>query len=401
MMKKVFAILLILILSVSLFACSKTATPSTEPSTAPSAAPSTEPSAAPSTEPSAEASPSSILPAQGEIGFFKDAKDVASSHKTYKIGYFYLAQSALEAAHFEAMRNMQAVLNFECSDFSASSDPDTFLRNLEVASQDAYDGYVIEPDVTIFPRIVEVMDDLKIPYIFTVNSYRDENGGNMVPTIILDQYKNGNTQAQWFYDNYKTYWPDANPADIVLMSLEFSTNPDLDHRAAGVKDKFLELFPGAKVILGDIAGQTLNEQSAFDKSSAILSANPDVKYWAIFGTVENFGAGAARATETLDITDKSLIITSGANVLPKEWDAGYVGNWVASYAVYNYNYVVPALSGLMALIDGRATPDTLWAELKKPGDKAATYFAGDQMVTIDTYKTVQDEIAKAFGVETA
>jgi hypothetical protein len=31
----------------------------------------------------------------------------------------------------------------------------------------------------------------------------------------------------------------------------------------------------------------------------------------------------------------------------------------------------------------------LWAEMKKGTDKAATYFAGDQMVTIDTYKTVQ------------
>ena len=396
MMRKVIAILLTLILALSLFACSKTTTPSASPGTAPSATPSTEPSAAPSTEPSAETS--AAPSAAAKVGYFEDAKEVASKHDTYKIGFFYLAQAALETAHFDAMKSMQTVLNFTCKDYSANSDPDTFINNLTIASQDGYDGYVIEPDVTIFPRIVEVMDELKIPFIFTINSYRDDNGSNLIPTIVLNQYKNGNTQAQWFYDNYKTYWPNADPSDIVLLTLEFSTNSDLGDRIDGVKDKFQELFPGSKIIVGDIAGQPLNETSGFDKASAILSANPNIKYWLIDGCVENFGMGAARATETLGITDKTLIVTSGANVLPKEWDAGYNGNWVASYAVYNYNYIVPALSGLMALIDGRATQETLWAEIKEPTDKCAAYIAGDQMVTIDTYKSVEADIAKEYGV---
>ena len=296
------------------------------------------------------------------------------------------------------MKSMQKVLNFTCKDYSASSDADTFINNLTIAAQEKYDGYVIEPDVTIFPRITEVMGELKIPYIFTINSYRDANGGNLVPTIILNQHKNGNTQAQWFFDNYKKYWKDANAKDIALLTIEYSTNPDLIERINGVKDKFKELFPGNKIIVGDTAGSTLNEQTGFDKASAILSANPDVKYWFIDGCVENYGAGAARATETLGLTAKTLIVTSGANILPKEWDAGYKGNWVASYAVYNYNYIVPALSGLIALIDGRATQETLWPENKTPKDKCATYLAGDQMVTIDTYKTVQAKIAQEYGV---
>ncbi|SHH60750.1 ABC-type sugar transport system, substrate-binding protein, contains N-terminal xre family HTH domain [Sporobacter termitidis DSM 10068] len=389
-MKKAAAILLALILALSLFACS-----SSSPQTTPSA------STSPSSSPSAEASASPTAPTQGTVGYFDDAKTSAANRKTYKIGYFYLSTLALETAHFDAMKTMQTVLNFTCKDYSANNDDDTFVQNLEVASQEGYDGYVIEPDAVIFPRIVEIMAELKTPYVFTVNAYRDENGSNQVPTVILDQYKNGNTQVQWFFDNYKTYWKDANPADIALLTLEYSTNPDLIERMDGVKDKFKELFPGNEIIIGDLAGLTLNEQNAFDKASGILSGNPDVKYWFIDGSVENFGQGATRATETLDMTDKTMILTSGANILPKEWDAGYTGNWVASYAVYNYNYIVPALSGLIALIDGRATPETLWQENKQPGDKASTFFAGDQMVTVDTYKTVQDDIAKTYGVTSA
>lgn len=299
------------------------------------------------------------------------------------------------------MKNMSKVLNITCKDYGANNDDDTFIQNLQVASQDNYDGYVIEPDVVIFPRIVEVMDELKIPYVFTVNSYRDDSGSNLVPTVILDQEKNGITQADWFFDNYKNYWKDVDPSQIVLMTLEFSTNPDLVSRIKGVKDEFSKKFPGNKILVGDIAGQQLNEQSAYDKAAAIMSANPDVKYWFIDGCVENFGQGAARATESLGKTESSLIITSGANVLPKEWDAGYKGNWVASYAVYNYNYIVPALTGLIAIIDGRATQETVWADQKKPTDKCCALFAGDQMVTIDTYKTVQADIAKKYGVANA
>lgn len=384
-LKKAVAIVLALLMVFSLFACA----PKEEET------PSASPSSSPSTAASPSASPGSAI--AGTVGYITDEVD-HTARDAYTFAYFYYQASMLEKAHFEAMQNMQERLNIEVNDFSANDNADMFIQNMETASTQGYDGYIIEPYADIHERIYEVANELGIPYIYTVNALRDESGANLVPTIILDQYKNGETQAQWFFDHYKDYWQNAAPEDIVLMSLEYSTNPDLDERSAGVKDKFTELFPGNQIIVGDMAGQKLDAQVAYDQVSATLTANTDVKYWFIDGSVENFGQGAARAAEGLDKEDVILIVTSGANILPVEWDAGYEGSWVASYAVFNYNYVVPALCGLIALADGRATPETLWAEVRAPGDKATAFVAGDQMITIDTYKTVQSDIEKAFGI---
>jgi ABC-type sugar transport system substrate-binding protein len=392
--KKIVALLLALLMVFSLFACAKEeqAAPSASPSAASSPSPAETPSPTESTAPGG--SPGA---AAGAIGYITDEVD-HSARDTYKLAYFYYAALTLEKAHFDAMQKMQDRLNIEVTDFSANDNADMFIQNLETASTQGFDGYIIEPNADIHARIFEVATELEIPFIYTVNAYRDETGANLVPTIILDQYKNGNTQVQWFLDHFNDYWPTAEAKDIALMSLEFSSNPDLALRSAGVKDKFAELFPGNPSYVGDMAGQKIDAQIAYDQVAAILTAHPEVKYWFINGAIENFGQGAARAAEGLAKEDIILIVTSGANVLPLEWDAGYEGSWVASYAVFNYNYVVPALCGLIALIDGRATPETLWAEVRAPGDKATAYVAGDQMVTIDTYKTVMADIEKSFGI---
>ena len=395
-MKKVVAILLVLIITCSLIACNSSSNQSKE-STAPSSSASQESTAPESSAPTTEDAATEGSPAAGTVGYITDEVD-HFARDTYKIGYFYYAPMALEKLHYEAIKNMESVLNFECDEFSANEELELFLQNVEVASTQGYDGFIVEPRPEIFDSLYETLNEAGIPYIYTVNAYKDENGANLVPNIVLNQYKNGRTQTQWFHDHYQDYWGNIDASEIVLLSIEYSTNPDLDERAKGVRDEFTELFPGNEILIGDCAGSSLNEQVAYDKAAALISANPDVKYWFITGTIENFGQGAARAIEAAGKEDITLIVTSGANVLPVEWDAGYEGCWVASYAVYNYNYVVPALCGLIALMDGRATWDTLWAESRAPGDVCTAYIAGDQMVTVDTYKTVEADIAKQFGL---
>ena len=408
-MKKVLAIVLVLILICSIVACKATDNQTTDNATqnASTAPESTAPDAdSPSTEDTPteesatveETASAEVSTTSGTVGYITDDVD-HNARETYNIAYLYLDALTLEKAHFEAMQNMQERLNIEVTDLSASNDADRMITNIEVCAYNGYDGMVIEPNADIHPRIYEVAMETGLPFIYTVNAYRDENGANLVPVTVLDQYKNGQTQMQWMFDHYEDYWgEDVDTSKIVLLTLEFSTNPDLDTRSQGVKDKFAELLPGNEIIVGDVSQNGYSAQFAYDQCAALMSSHADIEYWWIAGATEDFGQGAARAVEAGGNEDITLIVTSGANVLPIEWDAGYNGCWVASYAVYNYNYVVPALCGLIALIDGRATFDTLWAETRKDGDIATAYIAGDQMVTVDTYKTVQEDIEKEFGI---
>jgi hypothetical protein len=108
--------------------------------------------------------------------------------------------------------------------------------------------------------------------------------------------------------------------------------------------------------------------------------------------------GVARAAESLGKENSVLITGSGSSVLPGEWDAGYEGCWVANFAVSNYQYAVPAICGVIAMIDGRATAETLWPEYKRPGDLAAQFVVGQDMITRENYKEYFSEIEKGFGL---
>ncbi len=401
-MKKTISIILALILVCSLVAC-KTNNEQAAESEAPSTSAASE-STAPETAEETDASPgeeeaAAETPAStGTVGYITDDVD-HNARDTYKIAYLYLDALTLEKAHFEAMTNMQERLNIEVTDFSAKNEADVMLTNIEVCAFNDFDGMVIEPNADIHQAIYDTAMETGLPFIYTVNAFRDENGANMVPVTVLNQYKNGNTQMEWMYEHYTDYWgDDIDTSKIALMTLEFSTNPDLKTRSQGVKDKFAEYFPDNEIIVGDVSQYGYSAQYAYDQCAALLAANADIEYWWIAGATEDFGQGGARAVEAAGREDSVLIVTSGANVLPIEWDAGYDGIWVASYAVYNYNYVVPALCGLVALIDGRATHETLWAEIRDPNDIATAYIAGDQMVTVDTYKTVQEDIKVEFGI---
>jgi hypothetical protein len=235
--KKAIAIVLVLILAVSLIAC-KTSGSQTEESSVPSPSPSAStapPSAAPATEdtaPEVSAPPQESTAPASTVGYITADVD-HFARDTYKLADFYYAPLTLEKLHFDAMKSMEPVLNIEMTEFSGNENADLYIQNFEIASQQDFDGFVIESYPDVFDRMYEVLNDLGIPYIYTVNAYRDANGANLVPTVVLDQYKNGNTQAQWFYDHYKDYWGNIDASKIVLLSLEYSkTRPHIAQQGA-------------------------------------------------------------------------------------------------------------------------------------------------------------------------
>ena len=338
--------------------------------------------------------------ASGHVGYFDDEVD-HFARDTYKIAYVIYQDSVMNTAHYTAMQSMEPVLNIEVTMFQATALADQFLTNLELVATQGYDGCVIEPYIDSAARIFELANELELKYVFIVNAYTDEEGHYLAPTVVLDQYKDGATQIEWLHENYKKYAPDMDTSKMALILLDYSANMALAQRCDGAKDKFVELYPDNKIFESDLVTAKLDMQSAYDQVAATLAANPDIEYWWISGCVEDLASGAATACEEYGLKGKALVTCSGANVLPGVWDSGYEGCWVSSYAVYNYNYVVPALCGVIALIDGRATWDTLWADQRREGDPYTGYVAGDQMIERDTYKDVEKNIMKEYGVTSA
>ncbi|MDR0812970.1 MAG: substrate-binding domain-containing protein, partial [Oscillospiraceae bacterium] len=271
-------------------------------------------------------------------------------------------------------------------------------QNIEIYADQGVDGFLIVIDPTASARIKEVLDGTGIPYVAMLNSVRDANGSEIVPCVGIEGKIAGEETVQWLFDNYKTYWGDVDASEIGLLDFNFSPNADFNDRYTGSKDKFLELIPNGKVFDADGVSGKLDEQTGYDLASAILATNPDVKYWFVAGCIELYSQGAARAVEALNIGDRVLITAVGSDVLPAEWDNGYDGSWVSCLALSNYQYTMPGISALIAQIDGKATPETLWQSRRAPGDAVTFYNVNYDLLTKDNYKEFFEKVLVDSGL---
>ena len=386
-MKKVLSILLALLMVFTLFACNGSEDADTSADTSSEA--STEASTDTSDEADAEttdAEMTDITVNADEIGYFESGVD-PQSRDTYEIVHMYPYTLLLYEYMTECFEHFGEKLNCNITPSTSEFDMDVFIQNIEIfASQGETDGFIVVIHADAAERIVEVLDETGIPYVAWCNSYRDANGSSLVPSVGLEQYPASATTVQWLADNYQTYWGDIDTSKIALLNGNASSNTDLNTRAVAAEETFNELFPeNAGVYDLDMVAD-FTQESAYNEAAAILSAHPDVEYWFSTNCIEQYSQGVARAVESLQIEDKVLITDVGSDVLCSEWESGYDGSWVACLAISNYLYAAPTICGLVALIDGTATWDTLWSDIRAEGDQYTFYGAASTMITKDTYK---------------
>lgn len=401
-MKKILAILLVLIMTFSLVACGEKAKPQEQDNqTTPNVDSVNKPDGndtqdSDGTKPDNSGTTSAD---GGTIGYITDEVD-HFARDTYEIVYMYNSPTNLTRYMLECMQNLSDKLNINVTDVTANGDANLYISNIDAVLLTEPDGLVVDMVYEYQSRIMEILDASGVPYVSLFNSVQDENGSELVPVVMMNQLLNGQKQAEFLGEVYKDYWGDIDKKEIGQIILTYSLNEDLQTRERGAREKFEEMFPGNQVFVADaVTAGAMNAQAAFDLTSGVISANPEIKYWFINSVVEDMSIGAARATESLGKQDCVLITGSGSSVLPGEWDAGYEGNWIANFAVSNYQYAVPAVCGIIAMADGRATAETLWEDMKRPEDKCAQFVVGQDMITHDNYQSYFKEIEEGFGIE--
>ncbi|MDR2356957.1 MAG: substrate-binding domain-containing protein [Oscillospiraceae bacterium] len=401
-MKKAISILLSVLMVSALFACSNgTGGEQSSPAGSPSAS-ETPPASSqvPSEVPPSSSDPGAV---SGLAGYITDDVDHQARRK-YKICY---AMPAMTIMHDNFVRAFSAVedrFNFEFVTSASDSNNEVYLQNLEVMASTGVDGFFVDTDPNISSRVVEVLNDIGLPYLSFVNAMVDENNKVIAPVVMINSYHCGQIQAEWFAEHYKDYWPDVDIKDVACLSLSMTPSADLRARSEGAVETFKKLFPDNDLYfeLDMSSAGMISADAAYDMAGPIFSTNPDVKYWWVNNCFEFFGQGIARLCEALDMEDRVLITSTAIDILTTEWDTGYDGNWVASEGISNYETCVPAALGLIALIDGRATKETLWRERAIPGDTYGDafgiWYVETEMVTRDTYKDYLQKIKDKYGI---
>ncbi|MCL2200811.1 MAG: substrate-binding domain-containing protein [Oscillospiraceae bacterium] len=389
-MKKVVALLIAAAMAFSVIACASDAPGD--------AAPPVE-EAQPSVNNGAGTITVDVSEGANSIGFFLDDVD-PQSRRTYDVVWSFMRPMPLMQNIGDALVELEDILNVNIIHYNADGDIDALIQNIEIFAAQGVDGFIIVIDPTASERIKEVLDNTGIPYIAMLNSVRDENGRAIVPGVGLDGYQAGRIKTQWLYDNYRTYWGEIDTARLGLLNFNFSPNVDFNDRYLGALSMFQELFPGnTNIFSADGVAGRLDEQTGFDLASAILATNPDVEHWFIPACLEHYAQGAARAVESLGMQDRVLITTTGSDILSAAWDSGYDGAaWVSCIGIHALQYAAPALCALVALMNGTATPDTLWSGLRAPGDLYTFFYVELEIVTRDTYQDFFNRIRAEAGL---
>ncbi|MDR0905552.1 MAG: hypothetical protein LBN00_05185 [Oscillospiraceae bacterium] len=397
-MKKAISIFLALIMVFALFACAKkTEAP---PASTPTAAPPAEPPAGGGDAP-APAAPGGSGGADAglHVGYWDDPVD-HYARDTYKIAYYSFFSGSFVDSFYIALQKTEKKLNIKVDFITANSDPEKFINTLELMAN--YDGVLLDHDANTEKRTWDVIQDIGVPWIAFSTPFMDgpDASHNRWPTVILDGKVVGDQAVSWLCENYQNYWGDIDPAKIGMINLTITTVGMMYDRGYGAEQAWLRYFPNNVYVEGDMAGQQITPETSYNMISAYVSSHPEVEYWFINTIMMLFPAGAARAVETLGIDDKVLITCEESITAIEEWDSGYRGSWCSAVGIAEELYAVPGAAGIVALIDGRATPETLWGDTitGQYGTDYAVYPLDTKVITYDNYKQYFEDInTKYFG----
>jgi len=220
----------------------------------------------------------------------------------------------------------------------------------------------------------------------------DESGKLMAPSAGFDNKKFGTDCAEWAIDYAKKTWPEAKPEELGMLSINYSTVPQLQVRTDGQKEIWLKAYPDLEKNFFESdaisVGGGMDAQTGYNCVAPILSANPGIKYWLVCATFDDYADGAARAAEGAGIDKNTVVVCPGGASAVAHWEAGEQSCWKAVIYSGDGLFSEPIWNGLYAQLHGDATMDTLWPEWvnKANGEKYPYLIVPTIVLTYDNYK---------------
>lgn len=364
-MKKFLAIILALLMSLTLVACSSTT--ETQLSDDPSASPS---EAAAKTD--APATPSITQANTGKtgnqpldkVGFFDPDFDYASGTK-YKVQYMVSVTGPLYDMFNSAFAFWAEKMNIEYGALWASGgDNDAFLNNLTTFINQGVDGFLLDPEETVLPRIVEITEEAGVEWMGCMSPPRNvEDAASPLihPSVGFDHVWFGQQMALKLLDYKNTAWADVDMIDVGYISVDYSLSGVLHDREVGAEevwDAQTNLPDNFFIADTTTTGPTMD--GANTSVTAILSAETKYTHWLISAMFDDAAMGAASAIDAMGLTDNACIVTIGGTSLQRQWDTGQNDAWKFAMFTPQTIYGEPIIGALYAFMSGQATPETIW-----------------------------------------
>ena len=392
-MKRIAVVCLVLAMTATLIACGDGGSTTSTSTSAPSPGTSELPPQVVAPPPAPEALPD--IDAGFEVPFVDfgtDRLDDPWARDPYQLVYLIAFHSPFSRAMVETYIKIGERLNFTMESFDTNRDYDLLMNLIETCAGQDYDAMIIEGDYTIMDRIFEIVNEYDITFIPGLSPYIDAPTGRYrMASTVVDSYARGYMCMNYLLDNFMDLSSvDFDWDEVGIATIEYSVISDFNERVAGAEAALRERYPdlmASNYFPLDTAAEAtvISAEAGYNVVAATISANPQYKGWIIHSVVEDMADGGSRALEDLGYGSVSLVTSDSITILRPKWDAGYEGAWVAGVDTPQIQWAHAQITGLLLMLEGKETPETLWPNLRGAGQDYTVIRLPFTMVERHTY----------------
>ncbi len=351
-MKRILYLLSFLIIaSMIITACGSAATP---------AAPAKEEAAAPA------ATEEKAAPAATEEAAAPAATEEAAAPASGETPLFVVINKSADQQYFIDLQNsfVDTATGFgaEAKKFDAKLDPNLGVSLVNDAISAGAKGIAITvPDQTIGPAIAKAAKDAGVVLIATDDSIVDADG-KPVPFVGFDGKdmgkKVGEAAAKLLTESG---WLDDSAKKVGVLSVEVQTLSVCNDRTDNEKAAIIAAgVPEAQIFPVPYTGEALSAQ---DAAGPVITANPDVTNWVVFGCNDEGVLGTLNALATAGVsTDNVIGVGLGSYEACKPWAAEQPSGFKAGLFISGLDVGKTAATVLNeAVVNGKEPPESSFA----------------------------------------
>lgn len=207
-------------------------------------------------------------------------------------------------------------VNIVTADLGSDSNKAISAMSTEVAQK--VDGIaIVVPDQKIGPQVMDTASQAGIPMVASDDPITSGTG-QPAPFVGFDSLQMGNSVGTKAGQLFKAAgW---SPTDTRVLAAYQQGLSDCQQREQGQEQGFATAA-GASVPIVKV-GTDNTVVDAQNKTSAVITANPGVKHWVVWGCNDNNETGAVTALQNSGVSPNNLIgIGLGADLTCKDWTA--------------------------------------------------------------------------------
>ena len=419
--KRILAILLVLVMAVSLFACGGN---NNSGNAGNNNASNNNNNTTNNNDGDGDGDVQPVAGGPAELGFYDRDYDY-TQHKKFKVAYLCSGTGVMFDSFDTSFTTWAEQLNCQYTGMWAPAENTTeaFISGVETYSDMGYDGLILDADPNLGGAIANILDPMGIVWMMGMAQARDYSapysfegeaiiGPLHAPNVGFNNVAVGTTTAEGLMDWKEEAFPDVAWENVGFISIDYSASPQIHERSLGNKMAWAnrtglgtyDPSPTSELknfIVADTVSGGFDQATATNLVTQIL-ANPPagIEVWLVFGAFWDFASGAAVAIDNMNLTSVSCVTTFGAGANATAlWDAGEETCIRISLETASSVFAEAIFNGLWAMMAGFATADTLWPEWALVYDKGDIFETTDELDPLSQYPYVKMEDGKPVILE--